>query len=694
MLDGLNKEQIEAVKKTEGPLLVLAGAGSGKTKVLTTRIAYLIEEKNVNPKNILAITFTNKAACEMKSRLYNLVGSLTNNIQVSTFHSFGVKILKENAKYLGYDSNFVIMDSDDSLTLVKKICKDLNVDISKFSPKAIRYKISSCKNELINYLNYEKYAGDEFEKLVVKIYKKYDEILFKNNAVDFDDLLILPIKLFLENKEVLDYYQERFKYILIDEYQDTNHAQFTFTKLIASKYQNICVVGDNDQAIFGFRGANFKNILNFEKYFKNTKTILLEQNYRSTNNILKASNKLIENNKQRKDKNLWSDKGEGELITYTRSYDEKEEARNVILEVNNLIDKHVALENIAVLYRTNAQSRIVEEEFLKSNIPYKVVGSFYFYGRREIKDLISYLRLIHNTKDNISLTRVINSPKRGIGIRTIGNLIEKSDHENISMYDAINSGKELEFKKIIEKLIEISKDASLTTLIDNVLELSGLKQELVNEKTLDADIRLENLEEFKSISKEFEARDGSISLEDFLMEISLVSDITDYKQDNNRVSLMTVHSVKGLEFDYVFVIGLEEGIFPHINSLRDGGELEEERRLMYVAMTRAKIKLYLLNTRQRLIFGKTQNYLPSRFIKEIPEDYIDIIKKDINKELVSKEDMFTNDNSDLKVDDNVYHDIFGKGKIIEASDTLFTVMFNNTVGVRKLLKNHKMLRRI
>ena len=452
-IDNLNDKQKEAVLYNDGPLLIIAGAGAGKTKTLTTKIAYLIEENYAMPYNILAITFTNKAAKEMKDRLYTLIGSLAKEVQVSTFHSFGLKLLRENFQALGYERNFVIMDSDDSLTVVKKILKDMNCDPKSYNPRAIRNKISSCKNEMMTPQVYERYAISEYEKVVYQVYEKYEEKLRKNNSVDFDDLLLLPIKLFREHQDILERYQELYQYILIDEYQDTNEAQYILTKMISSKNRKITCVGDDSQSIYSFRGANYKNILNFEKDYKDAKTILLEENYRSTSNILDAANQVIRNNKQRKDKNLWTSRGAGEKIKYYRAFNEKDEAQYIIRKTKELVNKGVEYKDIAVLYRTNAQSRVIEEEMLKENIPYRVIGSFYFYSRKEIKDLIAYLRLIHNSKDNISLLRVINTPKRGIGLKTIENLTEIADKKGISIYEAISSGKELEFKNIIEKFI-------------------------------------------------------------------------------------------------------------------------------------------------------------------------------------------------------------------------------------------------
>ena len=691
MLKNLNNMQKEAVITTDGPVLILAGAGSGKTKVLTTRIAYLINECNINPRNILAITFTNKAANEMKERIEKMVGK--TNIQASTFHSFGVKLLRENYDRLGYEKNFNIMDSEDSLTLVKKILKDLNIDPKTFSPYMIRNKISSNKNEFIMPEEYKKFVLSEEDDIVYKVYKKYQEILEKNNSVDFDDLLILPIKLFNENKDVLEKYQEQYKYILIDEYQDTNHAQYLIVKLLSSKYKNICVCGDNDQSIYGFRGANYKNILNFEKDYPNCKTIMLEQNYRSTKTILSAANSVIKNNEFRKDKNLWSDNSEGDKVTYYKAFDEIDEVFYIIRKIKELREKNIPLTDIAILYRTNAQSRVFEQELLKVNIPFKIIGSFYFYSRKEIKDLLAYLRLIHNPNDDISLLRVINTPKRGIGAKTISTIEEIAREKNISMFDAITSGKELEFKNTIIELQNKLNYLSLTEFIDVVLDKTNLKKSLEEEHTLEADIRIENLEEFKSVTKSFEERVGLISLEEFLLEVSLVSDIEEYKDDPNRITLMTVHSVKGLEYPYVFLTGLEEGMFPHRNSYGSKDEMEEERRLMYVAITRAKEKLYITSAKKRMIYGQEQASVQSRFISEIMEELIDFENEE-PKKIVKKEKNVHETDQEFKYGDKIEHDTYGTGVVIEVTKTIITVAFKQQIGIKKLLKNHKSIRRI
>ncbi|MBP3461099.1 MAG: UvrD-helicase domain-containing protein [Bacilli bacterium] len=688
-LDTLNKEQKEAVLTTEGPLLVIAGAGSGKTRVLTTRIAYLIEELKVDPYNILAITFTNKAAREMKERVIKLIGNSFYGMQISTFHSFGLSILRKNCKLLGYEDNFTIIDSDDSLTIIKKIIKDLNLDSKIYNPKAIKNRISGAKNELLDPDSYSKYANSDFEEKVVEIYRKYQDKLLNNNSVDFDDLLMLPIKLLKNNEDVLKKYQERFKYVLIDEYQDTNEAQYVLTKMVSAKYKNICVVGDESQSIYSFRGANYKNILNFEKDYKNTKTILLEENYRSTKYILNAANDIIKNNINRKDKKLWTSNSEGNKVKYYRASNEKDEAYHVTKEIKDLIVNGVKKSEIAILYRTNAQSRNMEEALLKENIPYKVVGSFFFYKRKEIKDLIAYLKLIYNSNDDTSLSRIINVPKRGIGTKTIENLEILANSKNISMYDAISKGKELEFKKLIEEIKLEEKNLSLTELIDLILDKTGIKEELISEKSLESDIRLENLEEFKSITKNFEERYGIISLQAFLEEISLVSDIEEHNDNTDLVTLMTVHSAKGLEFDNVFIIGLEEGLFPHTNSLTNHEEIEEERRLIYVAITRAKRRLELVNAKKRVIYGNESNNLPSRFINEINKDNLEQAKEEVK---IEKED-YIDCNVSYKFGDKVEHDIYGIGIIVGIKDKTVDVAFKQEYGIKTFIKGHKVIRK-
>ena len=694
-LDTLNEQQKEAVTTVNGPLLGLAGAGSGKTIVLTTRVAYLLEEVGIAPEQILAITFTNKAAKEMKERIIQMLGPIGYQIQISTFHSFGLLILRENYEKLNYAKNFTILDSDDTLTVIKKIMKDMGLDPKEYNPRAIKNRISGAKNELLSPMEYERFAQTDFEEKVVKIYEKYEQKLKQNDSVDFDDLLMLPIQLFQKFPEILKSYQERFQYILVDEYQDTNEAQYILIKMISAKYRNICVVGDNDQSIYSFRGANYRNILNFEKDYKNPKVIMLEENYRSTKTILNAANDVIQNNKQRKDKNLWTNNEDGVKIRYHRALDEKDEANYVMKEIVHLIENHIKPEDIAILYRTNAQSRNMEDVLLRENIPYKVVGSFYFYNRKEIKDLISYMKLIYNQHDDVSLLRIINSPKRGIGAKTIENLTEKANEQGKSIFEVIDSGKELAFKHMIEDLIIREQNLSLTELVEEILIKSGMKQELVNEKSMEADIRLENLEEFKTITKSFEENNGIVSLEEFLMEISLVSDVEEHKNNNHVVTLMTVHSAKGLEFDYVFLIGMEEGIFPHNNSFMNPEDLEEERRLCYVAITRAKKSLWLVNARRRTIYGMESQNPPSRFIDEIDASYLD---KDIEekKELFRffpKKETLVDKNAEYQIGDHIIHNQFGEGVVVGVDKSILTIAFPHPHGIKKLLKGHKSIQK-
>lgn len=692
MLEQLNDMQKKAVTCTEGPLLVLAGAGSGKTKVLTTRIAYLINEKNVDPSSILAITFTNKAAKEMKDRVIKLIGNIGYSMKISTFHSFGLSILKEHCDLLGYSKNFTIIDSDDSMTLIKKIVKDLNLDSKIFNSKMIRNKISGAKNELMDPAEYVRFANTDMEEKIVLVYERYQKRLKLNNSFDFDDLLMLPIKLLKENPDVLKQYQEKFKYVMVDEYQDTNQAQYILTKMMSAKYKNICVVGDNDQSIYMFRGANYRNILNFEKDYKNTSVILLEENYRSTKNILDVANSIIKNNKSRKDKTLWTNNDDGLKIKYHRSSNEKDESFYVVSEIKKLLNNGVPLSEIAVLYRANAQSRNIEEVLLRDNIPYKVVGAFYFYNRKEIKDLIAYLKLIYNHNDDNSLTRIINVPKRGIGLKAIENLNTKAMLEEKSLYDSLSTQKELDFKRLIDDLSKKSETMSLTELVDCILNDSKMKEELELEKTIESEVRLENLEEFKSITKSFEESKGIVSLGEFLEEISLVSDVEEYKNNTNVVTLMTIHSAKGLEFDNVFLIGMEEGLFPHANCLNDAEELEEERRLCYVAVTRARKRLWLVNARSRMLYGKESYNMQSRFIDEIDKENLDI-DSDTEEKTFDRSSMI-DESIDYKPGDKVIHDIYGEGVVIEVKSSILTIAFSHKYGIIKIMKGHKSLKKV
>ena len=690
MLEKLNEQQKNAVMHVDGPCLVMAGAGSGKTKVLTTRIAYLIDN-GVKDYNILAITFTNKAAKEMRDRVNNLIGEVKSFI--GTFHSFGLRIIRENYMYLGLDRNFTIIDSDDVLSIIKKILKDKNLDPKHYSPYYIRNKISFIKSQMLSDMEIDKYFNTDIDMIAKDIYYEYDRKMVLNNSIDFDDLLSKPVKLFKEHEEILVHYQDKYKYILIDEYQDTNPVQYKLSVMLAKKYRNIFVVGDMNQSIYAFRQADYRNILNFERDYKDALIIKLEENYRSTNNILNAANSVIKNNKERKDLNLWSEKGDGLKVKYMRAYDEKHEITLVIEEINKLLNEGYKKSEIGVLYRTNAQARVVEEGFLKKNIPYKVVGSYYFYNRKEIKDLISYLRLIYNNHDEVSLRRIINVPKRGIGESAIKNLENISNLEGISMFDALSSKKELEFKDMILDLVKESENMGLTDLIDLVLERTGMKSELEDNNKLENEVRLENLMEFKSITASFEERTGLINLGDFLEEISLISDMSNHKEDGDEVTLMTIHSAKGLEFDVVFLIGMEEGIFPHNISLMEDG-LEEERRLCYVGITRARDILYLTNAKRRMLYGKDTMNMPSRFIDEIDKRYLEEASNGVKvqEKINVKEAYSKSENNEIKVGDIIKHDSLGTGVVVNMNGDLIEVAFK--VGVKKLMKNHKSITKL
>ena len=690
-LDNLNEKQKEAVLHGSGPCLVIAGAGSGKTKVLTTRIANLINE-GVYSSDILAITFTNKAAKEMRDRLHLIIGD--NYSFVGTFHSFGVKIIRENYELCGLTRNFTIIDSDDQSSIIKKIMKELLIDPKELSVNSVKNKISFIKNEMLNESMIDKYLTGYMEDKIKEIYIRYVKILDRNNAIDFDDLLKKPVELFTNYPLVLDRYQDKFKYILIDEYQDTNEVQYKLVKLLSKKYNNIFVVGDVNQSIYSFRWSNYKNILKFEKDFKDTKVITLSQNYRSTTTILNAANDVIKNNIERKDLELYSNLGKGSLIEYQRCINDTSENKNVVDKIKKLLDEGYKRSDIAVFYRTNAQSRGIEEAMIKGNVPYKVIGSFLFYKRKEIKDLISYLKLISNTSDDISLERVINTPKRGIGITTVSNLIYNATINNMSAFDYINSGKELLFKNMILDLKNKQDELDLTEFIDLVLDKSGLIDELKNEKTLEADLRIDNLMEFRSITESYTKETGSNSLDDFLETISLVSDSTEYKDDNELVTLMTIHAAKGLEFRVVFIIGMEEGILPHANSLIKSDELEEERRLCYVAITRAKEKLFISNSERRMLYGRVDSHLPSRFIGEINDSLLS--KNSEGVKIFHKEVPRVTASSEMQEFSNgeiVLHSLFGKGVVVNVDERFVTIAFDKRYGIKKVLKSFKGLQK-
>ncbi|NRD77693.1 DNA helicase PcrA [Bacillus sp. BRMEA1] len=638
LLNGLNPEQQKAVKATDGPLLIMAGAGSGKTRVLTHRIGYLIVEKRVNPYNILAITFTNKAAREMKERIGKMMGGAAEEIWISTFHSMCVRILRRDIDRIGFNRNFTILDTSDQQSVIKGILKEKNLDPKKFDPRAILGSISSAKNELITPEEYAKTAGGYFEQVVSDVYEEYQKRLRKNQALDFDDLIMMTIQLFQRVPDVLEYYQRKFQYIHVDEYQDTNKAQYLLVKQLANRFKNLCVVGDSDQSIYRWRGADIANILSFEKDYSNATVILLEQNYRSTKRILLAANKVIENNLNRKAKNLWTENPEGNKIVYFRADSEQSEAQFVAGKIKELTrNNQHKLSDIAILYRTNAQSRVMEEVLLKSNLEYSIVGGTKFYDRKEIKDMLAYLRLISNPDDDISLQRIINVPKRGIGSSSMDKIADFAAMHDISIYQALDSIDLIglspkitkaakEFRDLIKNYTQMQEFLSVTELVEEILEKTGYREMLIAEKSLEAQSRLENLEELMSVTKNFEDTNEDKSLVAFLTDLALVADIDSMDEDGEKadsIVLMTLHSAKGLEFPVVFLIGMEEGVFPHSRSLMEEVEMEEERRLAYVGITRAEKTLFLTNAQMRTLFGRTNMNPASRFISEIPEELLE-----------------------------------------------------------------------
>lgn len=644
LLANMNPRQKEAVMHTEGPLLLMAGAGSGKTRVLTHRIAYLIEEKNVNPWNILAITFTNKAAREMKERVNQLLGSGGEDVWVSTFHSMCVRILRRDVDQIGYSRNFTIIDTSEQNTLMKRVLKELNIDPKKYDPRSILGAISNAKNELLTPADYENQQGSLFEQIVGRCYALYQKELRNNQCMDFDDLIMNTIRLFKENEDALQFYQRKFHYIHVDEYQDTNHAQYTLVNLLADRFKNLCVVGDADQSIYGWRGANMQNILDFEKDYPDAAVILLEQNYRSTQTILNAANQVIKNNRNRPDKNLWTENRAGEKITYYRGDSERDEARFIVSEMQKQIaDKGRKFGDFAVLYRTNAQSRVIEEMLLKANVPYTMVGGRKFYDRKEIRDILAYLSAIANPSDSLSLERIINVPKRGIGATSVEKLREfASLHEWSLLEAAMNvdlanisgkAGKELgSFGMMMDQFAQMIPYLSVTELTKEILDKTGYKQDLINQNNLESQSRLENLEEFLTVTQEFDKRFEAQNEDDadapeekltvFLNDLALLSDVDSYEEESSQVTLMTLHAAKGLEFPVVFLIGLEENIFPLSRALMEESELEEERRLAYVGITRAEEELFLTNAFSRTLYGRTQYNRPSRFVEEIEQDLL------------------------------------------------------------------------
>ena len=635
LIEGLNDKQKEAVLATEGPCLVIAGAGSGKTKVLTHKIAYLISEKNVKPYNILAITFTNKAASEMKQRVEKIVGDVAQEMWMGTFHSICVRILRRFIDRIGFDTSFLIFDTSDQKTVVKECLKALNIDDKAFSDRSVLSEISNAKNEMLTPKAYQaKYSGEFRKEKIGQVYELYQKRLRENNAIDFDDIINYTIDILSENPDVLQYYTEKFKYVLVDEYQDTNKAQFTLVTILASRYGNITVVGDNDQGIYSFRGADISNILNFEKDFPGTKIIKLEQNYRCTGNILKAANAVIKHNENKYEKKLWTENEEGSLPCLYQAEDEYDEANYVVKQIEHLkTEEYLKPKDFVILYRMNAQSRAIEDILRRENIPYKIVGGLKFYERKEIKDTIAYLRLIHNTSDNLSLKRIINEPKRGIGKTSLDKIQEISDKTGTSMYEIIKHAEEYdlnrvkanaeEFINLIEELRLKKQELSISELLKEVLNKSGYTRALELENTVEAETRMQNLEEFLTVAIEFEEESADNTLPEFLESITLSSDVDEMQDEDNTVTLMTLHSAKGLEFPVVFLVGMEEGIFPGYKSIGEPKELEEERRLFYVGITRAKQFLHLTCAKHRTIFGSTSYNAVSRFIKEIPDNLLD-----------------------------------------------------------------------
>ena len=710
LLNGMNPRQKEAVLHTDGPLLLMAGAGSGKTRVLTHRIAYLIEEKEVNPWNILAITFTNKAAKEMKERVNAILASGGKDVWVSTFHSMCVRILRRDVDFIGYNRNFTIIDSSEQLTLMKRILKELNIDPKKYDPRSILGTISQAKNSLQTPQDFAKMQGSYYEEIVAKCYAAYQKELQYNQCMDFDDLIMNTIRLFEEHPDSLTYYQNKFHYIHVDEYQDTNHAQYTLVNLLAGRFRNLCVVGDADQSIYGWRGADMQNILDFEKDYPDAAVILLEQNYRSTKNILSAANQVIENNSNRKPKNLWTENKEGNKITYYRADNERDETRFIVDRMQEEIrSNHRNYGDFAILYRTNAQSRVMEETLLKANIPYKMVGGHKFYDRKEIKDILAYLNVLANPQDSISFERIVNSPKRGIGpgsiekLRSFASLHEWPLLEAAQNVDLANiggkAGQQLgAFGEMIQEVTQMIPYLTVTELTKEVLDRSGYLEDLKIQNTLEAQARIENLEEFLTVTQEFDKQFEQQNEEDadapeekltvFLNDLALVSDIDNLEEDASQVTLMTLHAAKGLEFPVVFLIGLEEGVFPLSRALMEESELEEERRLAYVGITRAEEALYLTNAFSRTLYGRTQYNRPSRFVEEIDQELLEIegmrptpkktpvfakktaySYKEPETAVVPSKSATGGENNSWKPGDKVKHKKWGLGTVVRVSGT-------------------------
>lgn len=740
LLQGMNDKQAEAVLTTEGPLLVMAGAGSGKTRVLTHRVAYLIEEQGVNPWNILAITFTNKAAREMQERVGKLLGESARDIWVSTFHALCVRILRRDIDKLGYNRAFTIADTSEQRTLMKRICSELNVDTKKYDPRAILSAISNAKNAMqtaTDYAALNSHANNPLNQIVAKAYVLYQKELENSQALDFDDLIMKTIELFEKDPETLEYYQNKFHYIHVDEYQDTNDAQYQLVTLLAAKYKNLCVVGDADQSIYGWRGANMNNILNFERDYPEAHTVMLEQNYRSTQTILKAANEVIANNLVRKEKNLWTENGTGDKISYYRAQNEHDESQFVVSKIQAEISEHgYHYNDFAVLYRTNAQSRMIEETFMKSTVPYTMVGGHKFYDRKEIRDILAYLTLIVNSRDAMSFERVVNTPKRGIGPGSVDKLRQFANEngwslleaaQNVTLANAISARIRAKIEDFGRLMADLTKEAdylTITELTDEILTKSGYLQMLKAENDLQAQTRQENLEEFKSVTQEYDQKHGEDEgdnrqkLMNFLSDLALVSDQDDVDEEAPKVTLMTLHAAKGLEFPVIFLVGMEEGIFPLYRSLSNEKELEEERRLAYVGITRAKRKLYLTNAYSRMLYGRVQRNQPSQFVEEINDDLIKFENADSSGKAKSMNTPFAKaaaqattftaqrrahglkhsaklestgtgaDKQAWKVGDKVQHKKWGQGMVVSVNgsgnDMELDIAFPNE-GVKRLL---------
>lgn len=717
LLKGMNPEQAEAVKTTEGPLLIMAGAGSGKTRVLTHRIAYLVLEKQVYPSKILAITFTNKAAREMRNRIDGLLGHGTGDrMWVSTFHSMCVRILRKNIDRLGFTKNFSILDGSDQLTVIKNVLKQLNMDPKQYEPRSMLNAISSAKNECITAKQYAQQlnAANPYEKAISNVYDEYEKRLRKNQSLDFDDLIMVTLQLFNEVPDVLEFYQNKFQYIHVDEYQDTNNAQYQLVQKLAEKFKNICVVGDSDQSIYRWRGADITNILTFEKDYPSAKVIMLEQNYRSTKRILQAANDVIKNNASRYPKELHTDNSEGPAITVFKAGDERQEAQYIVQTIQQLMEQEdYKTSDFAVLYRTNAQSRVMEEMLVKSNMSYAIVGGTKFYDRKEIKDLLAYLRLIANNDDDLSLARVINEPKRGIGATSFERMVSYAISNDRTILDALQevdfiglspkiTQSAVEFRDMIKGFTGMQDYLTVTELVEEVLKKSGYRQMLQADKTIEGESRLENIEEFLSVTKVFEEQSEDKSLVAFLTDLALISDIDsldDEEETDGPIILMTMHAAKGLEFPVVFIIGLEENVFPHARSNNDNDELEEERRLAYVGITRAEQRLYLTHATSRTLFGRSNYNQPSRFLKEISEELLEVqgvqmraVSRPAPRRPAVKRPMYAQtggDKAGWRIGDKAEHKKWGTGTVVsvkgEGEQIELDIAFPSPVGIKRLL---------